>query len=71
MYNLGKLYLWLELHTYLYAELGTRSFVPGSLSAQFLSMDRYCSIARFADFQVAHRSIALKKTQWFALGKER
>ena len=34
------------------AELGTRSFFPGSLSAQFLSMDRYHFIAHFADFQV-------------------
>ena len=33
-------------------ELGTRSFFPGSLSAQFLPMDCYRSTAHFEDFQV-------------------
>ena len=33
-------------------DLGTRSFFQGLLSAHFLSMDRYRSIAHFADFQV-------------------
>jgi len=57
---------------YIYrAELGTRSFFPGSLSAQFLSMDHYCSIAHFADFQVRSSLNRSKKEQWFALGKER
>ena len=28
-------------------DLGTRSFFPGLLSAQFLPMDRYCSTAHF------------------------
>ena len=48
------------------AELGTRSFFPGSLSAQFLSMDHYRSIPHFADFQV--RS-SLKKTSGSLLEK--
>jgi len=43
-----------------FSDLGTHSFFPDSLSALFNSMDRYRSIAHFADFQV--RSIALKKT---------
>ena len=34
------------------ADLGTRSFFPDSLSAHLNSMDRYRSIAHFADFQV-------------------
>ena len=33
-------------------ELATRSLFPGLLSAHFLSKDRYCSVAHFADFQV-------------------
>ena len=37
---------------YVLSELGTCSLFPGSLSAHFLSMDRYRSIAHFADFQV-------------------
>ena len=37
---------------YILSELGTCSFFPGSLSAHFLSMDCYPSIAHFADFQV-------------------
>ena len=45
------------------SDLGTRSFFPGSLSPNFLSMDCYPSIAHFADFQVhSSRSIALKNT---------
>ena len=52
-------------------ELGTRSFFQGSLSAQFLSMDRYRSIAHFADFQVRSLLNHSQKDQWFALGKER
>ena len=35
--------------------------VRSPLSAHFLSMDRYRSIAHFADFRLTHRSIALKK----------
>ena len=54
----------------LYTELGALSFFPGSLSAQFLSMDRYRSIAHFADFQVLSSLNRSKKNQWFALGKE-
>ena len=42
-------------------ELGTCSLFPGSLSAHFISMDRYRSSAHLANFQ-AHCSIALKKT---------
>ena len=45
-----------------YAELGTRSFFPGSLSAHFLSMDRFRSIAHFADFQVCSSLNRSKKT---------
>ena len=52
-------------------ELGTRSFFPGSLSAKFLSMDCYSSMAHFADFQVRSSLNRSKKDQWFALGKER
>ena len=51
-------------------ELGTRSLFPGSLSAHFISMDRYRSSAHLPNFQVRsllHRS---HKNQWFALGKE-
>ena len=43
--------------------------VRSPLSAHFLSMDRYRSIAHFANFQVAHRSIALKKTSGLLLEK--
>jgi len=60
-----------ETLSLVYAELGTRSFFPGSLSAHFLSMDRYRSIAHFADFQVCSSLNRSKKNQWFALGKER
>ena len=42
----------LNFHKHLLPQLDTRSFFPGSLSAQFLSMDRYRSIAHFAEFQV-------------------
>ena len=49
-------------------ELGTRSFFPGSLSAHFLSMDRYRSFCRFSGSLIAQW---LSKYQWFALGKER
>jgi len=59
-------YLFLEC-----AELGTRSFFPGSLSAHFLTMDRYRSTAHFADFQVRSSLNRSTKKQWFALGKER
>ena len=52
-------------------ELGTRSFFLGSLSAQFLPMDRYCSIAHFADFQVHSSLNRSLKGKWFALGKDR
>jgi len=34
-------------------------------------MDRYRSIAHFADFQVRSSLNRSKKNQWFALGKER
>jgi len=37
---------------YYRADLGTRSLFPSSLSANFLSMDRYCSSPHFANFQV-------------------
>jgi len=57
--------------SYVAAELGTRSFFPGSLSAHFLFMDRYRSIAHFADFQVRSSLNRSQKNQWFALGKER
>ena len=45
--------------------------VPSLLFANFLSMDRYRSIAHFADFQVQSSLNRSKKNQWFALGKER
>ena len=35
------------------SELGTRSFFPGSLSAQFLSMDRYRSFGQFSGSLIA------------------
>jgi len=53
------------------AELGTRSLFPGSLSAHFISMDRYCSSAHLANFQVRSSLNRSQKNQWFALGKER
>jgi len=52
-------------------ELGTRSLFPGSLSAHFISMDRYRSSAHLANFQVRSSLYRSKKKQWFALGKER
>ena len=51
------------------AELGTRSFFPGSLSAHFLPMDGYCSIAHFVDFQVRSLLNRSLKDQWFNLWK--
>jgi len=45
--------------------------VRSPLSTHFLSMDRYGSIAHFADFQVRSLLYRSKKNQWFALGKER
>ena len=45
--------------------------VRSLLSAQFLSMDCYRSIAHFADFQVRSSLNRSQKDQWFALGKER
>ena len=53
------------------SELGTRSLFPGSLSAHFISIDRYRSSAHFANFQVPSSLNRSKKNQWFALGKER
>jgi len=53
------------------AELGTRSLFPGSLSAHFISMDRYCSSAHLANFQVRSSLNRSQKNQWFALGNER
>ena len=52
-------------------ELGTHSLFPGSLSAHFISMDRYRSSAHLANFQVCSSLNRSKKNQWFALGKER
>ena len=51
------------------SELGT--FFPGSLSAQFLPMDCYRSIAHFADFQVRSQLNPSLNDQWFTLEKER
>ena len=59
----------IELQRVQIAELGTRSFFPGLLSAQFLPMDCYRSIAHFADFQVCSMLNRSLKDQWFALGK--
>jgi len=53
------------------AELGTRSLFPGSLSAYFISMDRYRSSAHLANIQVCSSLNRSQKNQWFALGKER
>ena len=50
-------------------DLGPRSFFPDSLSAHFLSMDRYCSIAHFADFQVCSSLNRSKKTSGLLLEK--
>jgi len=50
-------------------DLGTRSFFPGSLFAHFLSMDRYRSIAHFADFQVSSSLNRSKKTSGLFLEK--
>jgi len=50
--------------------MGTRSFFPDSLSAHFNSMDRYRSIAHFADFQVCSSLNPSQKDQRFALIKE-
>jgi hypothetical protein len=69
--------LFFQVRSPLYAH-----FFPGSLSAHFLSIDRfrsiahflsidsYCSIAHFADFQVCSSLNRSKKNLWFALGKE-
>ena len=51
-------------------------FRPGHLlffsrSTHFLSMDRYHSIAHFADFQVRSSFKRSQKSKCFALGKER
>ena len=54
----------------IFAELCTRSFFPGSLSAQFLPMDRYRSTAHFEDFQVRSSLNRSRTDQWFALRKE-
>ena len=53
------------------ADLGTRSFfqVCSPLSANFISMDRYRSIAHFADFQVRLSLNCLKKTSGSLLEK--
>ena len=55
------------MKTLISADLGTRSFFPDSLSARFISMDRYRSIAHFADFQVRSSLNRSQKDQWFAL----
>ncbi len=52
-----------------YADLGTHSFFPGSLSAHFLSMDRYRSIAHFAFFHVRSSLNRSKKTSGSLLEK--
>jgi len=44
-------------------------FFPGSLSAHFLSMDHYRSIAYFADFQVRSSLNRSKKTSSLLLEK--
>ena len=56
---------------YILTELGTRSLFPGSLSAHFISMDRYRYSAHLANFQVRSSLNRSQKNQWFALGKER
>ena len=66
-YNQMNIYL----GTYLKPELGTRSLFPGSLSALFISKDRYRSSAHLANFQVRSFLNRSQKNQWFALGKER
>jgi len=53
----------------IFPDLGTRSFFPGSLFAHFLSMDCYCSIAHFADFQVCSSLNRSKKTSGSLLEK--
>ena len=53
------------------SDLGTRSFFPDSLSAHFISMDRYRSIAHFANFQVRSLLNRSQINQWFPLEKER
>ena len=50
---------------YYQADLGTRSLFPGSLSGNFLSMDRYRSSAHFADFMVCSLLNRSKKTSGF------
>ena len=59
------------LALYRRSELGTRSLFPGSLSAHFISMDRYRSSAHFANFQVRSLLNRSRKNQWFALGKRK
>ena len=39
--------------------------IRSPLSAHFNSMDRYCSIAHFADFQVRSSLNRSRKDQWF------
>ena len=55
----------------IFADLGTRSLFTGSLSAHFISMDRYRTSAHLANFQVRSSLYRSRKNQWFALGKER
>jgi len=45
--------------------------IRSPLSAHFNSMDRYPSIAHFADYQVCSLLNRSQKDQWFALIKER
>ena len=55
--------------TNLYAELGTCSFFPGSLSAHFLTKECYRSSAHFADFQVRSSLNHSKKNSSLLLEK--
>ena len=52
-------------------ELALYFQVPSSLSAHFISMDRYRSSAHLANFQVHSSLYRSQKKQWLALGKER
>ena len=45
--------LFFGIFDYNKSELGARSFLPGSLSAQFLSMDRYRSFCPFSGSLIA------------------
>ena len=51
------------------ADLGPHSLFPGSLSAHFLSMDRYRSSAHFADYQVRSSLNCSKKNSGLLLEK--